>query len=163
MSTEQERLHQALEAIPWFAELAPDHFDRLLTIGELRRVEPEERLFNEGDPQDFLYVLLRGRVAIEMHVPTRGRVRLATVEPPDVFGWSSVTPVVRQRTASATVVLPSELAAFDAGRLRRLLDQDHELGYLVMRRMANVIAGRLLTTRLQWLDMFASPDDSGVG
>lgn len=163
MSETSARLRQALQIIPWFAELTPDHFERVLTIGSLQQAEPGERLFNEGDPQDYLYVLLRGRVAIELHVPGRGRVRLATVEPPEVFGWSSVTPVVRQRTASATVVLPSELAAFDADALRALCQQDHELGYVVMRRMANVIAGRLLTTRLQWLDMFAHPNQGGSG
>ncbi|MGA9533797.1 MAG: Crp/Fnr family transcriptional regulator [Anaerolineales bacterium] len=163
MTEDQEHLRQALRAIPWFAELAAEHFDQLLDIGFTLQAEPGEHLFQEGDPQDYLYVLLRGRVAIELHVPARGRLRLATVEPPEVFGWSSVTPVVRQRTASATVVLPSELAAFDADQLRMLMDQDHDLGYLVMRRMANVIAGRLLTTRLQWLDMFALPGQRGSG
>jgi hypothetical protein len=36
-------------------------------------------------------------------------------------------------------------------------EEDHDLGYVVMRRLANVIASRLLVTRLQLLDMFANP------
>jgi hypothetical protein len=42
-------------------------------------------------------------------------------------------------------------------KLRQFCEEDHELGYIVMRRMANVVASRLLMTRLQLLDMFADP------
>jgi hypothetical protein len=49
--------------------------------------------------------------------------------------------------------------AIDANDLRRACDEDHSLGYYVMRRLANVVAGRLLTTRLQLLDMFANPTE----
>jgi hypothetical protein len=47
--------------------------------------------------------------------------------------------------------------ALDAQKLRRMGEEDHDLGYVVMRRLANVIASRLLVTRLQLLDMFAHP------
>ena len=104
-----------------------------------------------------MYVVLEGRVAIEISVPGRGRMRILTADPMEVIGWSSVTPVVRQRTAGARAVLPSRLVAFDADELRRLCDDDHDFGYIVMRRLANVVAGRLMTTRLQLLDMFANP------
>jgi CRP-like cAMP-binding protein len=80
----------------------------------------------------------------------------------DVVGWSSVTPVVRRRTAGAQAVLPSSLVRLDAKGLRQLCDEDFELGYIVMRRMANVVASRLLTTRLQLLDMFANPSSEEV-
>lgn len=159
MAKKDAQLREALGFIRWFASLKDEHFDRLLKIASLQSVEAGERLFSEGDPQDYLYVLLKGRVAIEIHDPTRGRLRLATVEPVDVFGWSSVTPIVRQRTASATAVLPSDLVAFDADALRMACEEDHELGYVVMRRMANVIAARLQITRLQLLDMFSHPGE----
>jgi hypothetical protein len=38
-----------------------------------------------------------------------------------------------------------------------MCEEDHDFGYYVMRRLANLVAGRLLTTRLQLLDMFANP------
>ncbi|HEX9796795.1 MAG TPA: Crp/Fnr family transcriptional regulator [Anaerolineales bacterium] len=159
MSKEDPAVRARLAEIPWFMELEQSHFDRLLSIASLRQVEAGERIFSESDEQDNLYILARGRVAIELHVPSRGRVRLATVEPLEVFGWSSVTPVVRLRTASASAVLPSELIAFPADRLRAACDADPTLGYVVMRRLANVIAARLMVTRLQLLDIFAHPSE----
>lgn len=157
MSCDPTELTAALQSIPWFQEIRPEHFDRLCGIAALREVEAGEELFREGDKEDYLYVVLEGRVAVEIFVPGRGRMRIYTAEPMDVVGWSSVTPVIRQRTASATAVLPGRLIAFDAKKLRTLSDEDHELGYVVMRRMANVVASRLLVTRLQLLDMFAHP------
>jgi len=151
----------ALRRIPWFQRLQPRHFAALAAIATLRRAEGGEVLFREGDPQDFLYVLLEGRVALEMHVPGRERVRLMTAEPMDVVGWSSVVPRVRWRTASAVAVLPSLLVALDAPAMLRLCEEDHDLGYIVMRRLANVVAQRLMVTRLQLLDIYAHPGTEG--
>lgn len=154
----QQELLNALQTIPWFQEISSEHFEKMAGIATLVEVDAKQELFREGDMEDYLYIVLQGRVAIEMFVPGRGRVRIYTAEPMDVVGWSSVTPVVRRRTAGAQAVLPSCLIRLDALGLRQLCEEDCDLGYIVMRRMANVVASRLLTTRLQLLDMFANPD-----
>ena len=157
--TNQQELVSYLQDIPWFQAMTEEHFNKLLSIAKVFEFEPGQSIFHEGDKEDYLYVVLEGRVAIEISVPGRGRMRLLTADAMDVVGWSSVTPVVRQRTAGARAVLPSRLVAFDANELRRLCDDDNSLGYYVYRRLANVVAGRLMTTRLQLLDMFANPGE----
>ncbi|MCJ7701537.1 MAG: Crp/Fnr family transcriptional regulator [Anaerolineales bacterium] len=158
----QQELLNALQTIPWFQEISSEHFEKMAGIASLVEVDAKQELFREGALEDYLYIVLQGRVAIEMFVPGKGRVRIYTAEPMDVVGWSSVTPVVRRRTAGAQAVLPSCLIRLDAMGLRQLCEEDCALGYIVMRRMANVVASRLLTTRLQLLDMFANPDAGGV-
>jgi len=153
----REELIRILQTIPWYQDIDSKHFDKLVGISSLIEVERNQELFREGDTEEYLYIVIQGRIAIEMMVPGRGRMRIYTAEPMDVVGWSSVTPVVRQRTAGAQAVLPSRLVRQDAAALRKLCEEDHDLGYIVMRRMANVVASRLLTTRLQLLDMFANP------
>ena len=155
--TNQQELVQALQAIPWFQVMTSEHFNKIASIAKILRYEPGQVIFHEGDKEDYLYVVLEGRVAIEITVPGRGRMRILTADAMDEVGWSAVTPVVRQRTAGARAVLPSRLVAFDASELRRMCEEDHDFGYYVMRRLANLVAGRLLTTRLQLLDMFANP------
>ena len=76
-----------------------------MEISQLRKVKAEEILFREGDKEDCLYIVIEGRVALDIFIPHRGKVRIYTVEPWDVFGWSSVTPIVHQRTAGATAVV----------------------------------------------------------
>jgi len=154
---EQDKLINAMQTIPWLQDVSFEHFEKLVGISTLVEIDTKQELFREGDPIDFLYIVVQGRVAIEIHVPSRGRIRIYTAEPMDAVGWSSVTPIVRRRTAGAQAVLPSSLVKIDAVKLLQFCDEDCEFGYIIMRRMANVVASRLLTTRLQLLDMFANP------
>ena len=153
----QQELLNALQTVPWLQRLSQEHFEKIVEIASLVEVDAKQELFKEGDAEDYLYIVIQGRVAIEMSVPSRGRTRIYTAEPMDEVGWSSVTPVVRRRTAGARAVLPSCLARLDSIKLRQLCEEDCKLGYIVMQRVGNVVASRLLATRLQLLDMFAHP------
>ncbi len=147
----------ALRSIPWFLELKPDEMEHLADISFIRQVKINEDLFVEGEDEDSLYVVLEGQLSLEIYIPTRGRMCIFSAEPLDIIGWSSMTPVVRQRTASARAVLPSKLIGLDAEALYRYCEEDHHLGYIIMRRLSNVIASRLLTTRIHLMDAFVYP------
>ena len=149
----------ALQKVPWFNILTPEHFIKTAELTHLRLAKAGEVFFREGDKQDFVYIVLDGRVSLEIFVPHHGKIRFYTAEPYDVFGWSSVTPSVRQRTAGAVAVLESTVACIDAEGLRQFAENDHDFGYLLMRRLANVVASRLMVTRLQLIDMFAGPTE----
>jgi CRP/FNR family transcriptional regulator, cyclic AMP receptor protein len=152
---QQADLSKMLRRIPWFVELEQSQLDRLATIATLYQYEAGDFVFKEGDREDCLYVLLEGQVVLEVEVPTRGQIQFYTAEILDVIGWSSMTPIVRQRTASARAVCPSALIGFNNKLLEQMCDEDHELGYIIMRRLANVVANRLLTARLCLLDIIA--------
>ena len=151
-----------LRKIPWFQELKEEHVRKIAEMSTIRPLKTGDILFREGDRQESVYIVLQGRVGLEMFVPHRGKVRFYTAETWEIFGWSSVTPNIRQRTASAVAVVDSVVLRVNAEQLFRACDEDHDLGYLVMRRLANVVAARLLVTRLQLLDMFANPETSHV-
>lgn len=154
-----DALKDNLTRIPWFRELSPQHLEKIAQITHLRAVKAGDILFREGDKADHIYIILEGRIALEMAVPPRGKVRFYTAELWELVGWSSVTPTVHQRTAGAVAVTDSLLAAVDAEKLRQLCEDDHDLGYLTMRRLANIVASRLMVTRLQLLDIFAEPEN----
>jgi len=155
----QEEVIAVLQKIPWFSDLKLEHLSRLAESAHLRRVKAGETLFREGDKEDYVYSVIEGRVALDIFIPHHGKVRIYTCESWDVFGWSSVTPVVHQRTAGATAVMDSLVVGFDSEKLRQLCEDDHDLGYLTMRRLSNIIASRLMVTRLQLIDMFAEPTE----
>lgn len=150
-----------LREIPWLEELDDKHLENLVSIAHVRTVGAAEELFREGGIEQFMYIVLDGRIALEMFVPNRGRVRIFTVEPTEIVGWSCVMPVAH-RIATAKAVLPSRLMAFEGQKLRELCDADHELGYFLMLHLATVITQRLMVTRLQLLDMFAHPSPQEV-
>jgi CRP-like cAMP-binding protein len=154
-----EDVYQGLKKIPWFGELEEEDVRKIALISHIREAKKGEVFFHEGDRQDFIYVVTEGRVALDIHVPPHGRLSFYTAEVWDLFGWSSVTPVVRQRTAGARAVMDCRVIATDAEKLHQLCEADHDLGYAVMQRMANVVASRLMVTRLQLIDMFAAPPE----
>jgi len=157
-----QKLVSTLQTIPWFQELSQEHFDKLVEISELVEYDADQELYRQGDKQEYLYIVITGRVAVEIAVPGRGRQRINTAEAMDVLGWSSATPVVRLRTSGAVTVLPTQLVRMDALKLRQLCEENHSLGYVVMKRLANVVASSLLVTRLQLLDMFAHEQEEGI-
>ena len=149
-------LSKTLRRIPCFAELEQTSLNRLAEIAILHEIEPGELLFSEGDREDFLFILLEGQITLEIEVPTRGQVLFYTAESLDIIGWSSMTPIVRQRTASARAARHSQLIGFQSKLLQQLCEEDHEVGYIIMRRVANVVANRLLTIRVHLMDMISN-------
>ena len=111
-------------------------------------------VFREGDRDPLLYVVEEGRVAIEIAVPGRGRVVILTVGPGEIFGWSSILPD-RHKTAAARTIEPVRVLALEASRLRELCDLDPRLGYLLTRRILEVVSERLTATRMQLLDIYS--------
>jgi CRP-like cAMP-binding protein len=160
MKDDIEQVKDAVASIPWFSKLHPSCIDHLTEIASLGEIKAGERLFSEGDPPDYLYILVSGRLAVELHIPTRGRMRLETIEEHEIFGWSGVTERARQRTATAVAVKDSQFIRFPSKKLMGLISKDPQLGYCVFNRVANTIADRLQVTRLQLLDIFATPEEA---
>lgn len=149
----QAGLTSTLHRIPWFVDLAQSQLECLASIATLFEMEAGDILFKEGDREDYLYILLEGQLVLEMEVPTRGQVPFYTAETWDIIGWSSLTPIARQRTASVRATKPCVLIGLNSKLLQQTCEEDHELGFVVMSRLANVVANRLLTTRLCLLEI----------
>ncbi len=116
-------------------------------------------LFNEGEAENCLYVLLAGEIDLETHAPGFGLIRIFIAEPLDLIGWSVLTPVVRQRTDTAIARCPCMLVSFNSELLRHLCEEDPITGYVIMRRIANVAASRLLTTRLHLFEVILKQNE----
>lgn len=111
-------------------------------------------IFRENAPADHLLLILSGRIALEISVPGRGKVRLISLGPGDWVGWSALMGGGRM-TTSAIAVTNSVVAMFSANDLRQVCDQDPTIGYPMMKCVAESIANRLVATRLQLLDLFS--------
>jgi len=150
-----ETLLPTLRHLPWFNGLNNTQLNCLASIATLRRVEAGETLFVEGDRDDSLYILLEGQIIFEMEVPSHGQAVYYTAEILDVVGWSSMTPVVRQRIAQARATQSSLVLGFNSKLLQQLCDEDLEIGYVIYRRLANVVANRMLTMRICLMDIIS--------
>jgi len=112
-----------------------------------------ELLIGEGEPATTLYLLRRGRVALEVHAPGRGPVVVQTIEPGRVVGWSWLFPPYRWRL-DARAVEPVGAIAVDAACLRDKADADPVFGYALMQHFAADVLERLQATRVRLLDLY---------
>ena len=127
--------------------------DVLATIARTATFSAGAILGREGEPADSFYLVASGRVALEIHTPERGGVCIQTVGPGEPVGWSWLVPPHRWQF-DARIVEPVQAIALDAATLRDRCEQDHELGYQLLKRLVTVVASRLAATRLQLLDIY---------
>lgn len=136
--------------------LASEHLDRILEclIGE-EDFEDDEVIFRAGSQAHRLYLLLDGEVALEVHSPARPHRILQTVAGGETLGWSWLFDPYRW-TFDARAIMPSSALVLDGSKIRHCIDDEPELGILVIKRIASLVVDRLHATRLQLLDLYAS-------
>ena len=146
-------LDELISDSPVFAGLEPAQLELIVGCAQNVGFARGERLFREGDTADTFYLLRRGRVALTTHVPARGDVAIETLDPGEVIGWSWLFPPFAWHF-DARAVDDVRAVAFDGACLRGKCDDDPALGYVLMRRFAEVMIDRLQHTRIRLLDVY---------
>ncbi len=154
MITDQPSLMKMLAETRFAEGIPSDHLQCLSRVSRLLRVPAGARLFREGDVEDEVFVITAGHIRLSMNVPGRGDVAFLTTGPGELVGWSGLVADGRM-TATATAVEDTTLIAMSGEKLRDLCSREQVLGYVLMQRVAQVLSQRLLSTRLQLLDLFA--------
>ncbi|UCH24986.1 MAG: cyclic nucleotide-binding domain-containing protein [Trueperaceae bacterium] len=113
-------------------------------------------IFREGEKAGVFYLLRYGQVALEVHGPRKGQIRFQSLHEDDVLGWSWLFPPYTWHFDARALSLVRAFA-FDGVCVREKCDADHELGYQLMSRFAEVMVGRLQAARLQCLDLYGAP------
>jgi len=137
-----------LSASPIFAGLSEEQLTAFVMLAEDVTCMAGEALFREGEEASRLYVLINGRVSVQVQ-PTSLNQPLTIVTlgtPGQLVGWSGFMPP-HYYTAAAVCQERSQLAAFNGVAFNRLLDDDPALGLTIMRRIAEVISERLRNTQ----------------
>lgn len=148
-------LDAELAESPVFRGLTAAQLELIAGCGQNTGFEAGDYLFREGDQADTFYLLRHGRVQLEIFAPGRGAVTIQTVDEGDVVGWSWLFPPFRWHF-DARALDSVRAVAFDGACLRDKCDDDHSLGYELLRRFSPVMLARLQATRLQLLDVYGN-------
>jgi len=154
-----QTLDELLAESPVFAGLDPAHLALIAGCGHNVAYEAGDVIFREGDPAETFYLLRRGRVMLSTHLPNQGDVAIESIEPGDVLGWSWLHEPHRWHF-DAVASEDCGAIVFDGTCLHDKCTDDHELGYALLNRFAQVMIDRLQHTRLRLLDVYGGDSRS---
>ena len=119
-------------------------------------VQDDEILFEEGEQADTFYVVIEGKVALEITSPGKRPMIIQTLGPGDLVGLSWLFPPHRWNWR-ARVIGDTRLVVFDAGEVRRQCQENRDLALEVYQAVADEVASRLHSTRIRLLDLYSLP------
>ena len=149
-----ETLERIIAEHPFFAGL--DHGFLSLMVGCASNVHFDKGayIFKEGDPADTFYLIRAGKVAVEIFAPQHKPIIVATLGVGEILGWSWLLPPFHWKF-HAHAIDDIRAIALDGKCLRNKCEENHDLGYEVLKRFAQIMEQRLEATRLQVLDLYA--------
>ncbi len=149
-----ETLERFLAEHDFFAGLEPEYLRLLVGCASNVRFERQAYLFREGEQADHFYLVRSGRVGLEICPPHRPPIIIETLEGGDILGWSWLVPPYFWRL-DARALEPVRAIALDGACLRRKCEENHDLGYEILKRFAHIMERRVQSLRMQLLDVYA--------
>ena len=126
--------------IPLFDSLSPK---------ALKLVEPlfepcichEGRIFEQGDPAIYLYLVIEGLVDILFKPYDGPEITITTVKAGGIFGWSAITGN-RIYTSGASCLEKCQAMRIKGSSLRELCIQHPDTGSILLDRLAESVSAR---------------------
>ena len=142
-SPELDRI-QFLKTVPFFDRLSNRQLKTVSDIMFERSYDTDESIFEEGQPGAALFLILDGKIAIEIYRET-SMTRLAVLESGAFFGEMALlddTP----RSANARALEPTQTLALYRNDLNDLAHRDAKTACQIFRSLAGTIGDRLRLT-----------------
>ena len=135
----------ALDVGELFNGLAARTLEALAALARPEEHPKGATLYRPGDPAEDLYVLDSGRVEFLIGRGERTAPAGFMLKKGEVFGWAALLDGYPNRIASARCLEDSRLLRINGKRALGVLESDPAAGYVVMRRLAALIARHLAT------------------
>jgi len=141
-----QNLESIIAAHPFLAGLPAEQVRALAEFAMLTEFQADELIFRQGDPANRFYLILDGTVSLEARSGDGWKTLLQEIGAGDVLGWSWLFPPYFWNF-DARAVTSVKAVFFYGTRLRERCEEDHHLGYELMKRMANIVVERLQNAR----------------
>lgn len=131
-----------------FRGLSDSLLKEIAAIGKEISAKKGEYVFREGEKADQLHFLVSGSIALRVKLTSKPEhVTVSFVgKPYESFGWSGVVPPYHY-TSSAICEEDSQILVVPGEKFMQILEKHPEAGFIVMRRIAEIIADRLRNSR----------------
>ena len=150
---------ESLPYIPLFQDLEPAQTALLKPLFEQFTCPADTVIFEQGAPAIYLYLLIKGEVAIRYKPYDGPLITLTRLREGDVFGWSAV---VGSPHYTSSIISESEVEAIRirGSLLIKLFSDAPETGKVVMDRLARVVSPRWEDAQAQVQSLLSSDQKS---
>ncbi|KPK29997.1 MAG: Crp/Fnr family transcriptional regulator [Nitrospira bacterium SG8_3] len=148
-----EKAEKILAEHPFLEGLDPELLKIIASCATEMHFEPGQMIYREGDEANQFLLVRDGKVAIEVFSARRGSLIIHTAGAGHVVGWSWLFPPYKRRFDTRAVEATTAVA-LDGKFLREKAEEDHRLGYELLKRFSKIVVERLQETRLQLVDIY---------
>ena len=155
----QER--PGLGEVPFFRHLSYEEWEELEPLLEPASFAAGETVFEEGGPEEKLYVVTSGTLEVYKEVLPGRLQHLATVEAPTVVGEMGLLTEPRA-AASVEAKTPVEAQSIDRDRFLEMLDADSPAACKVIYEIGRTLAQRMDKTDAAIAEIIARLEEAGA-
>lgn len=146
-----QSIRSRIAANPFFAGLAADRIDLLAAHAVSRHLGQDDILFRYGDPADRFYVIVSGRISVEVAALEGPSLQLQSLEAGEVLGWSWLIPPYTW-SFQARADEDAEVLEFDGREIRAKCESDPQLGFELIKRFSGLMSERLHFARQKMME-----------
>ena len=134
--------------ISCFRDLSKEQLKNIAQIANAVCYPPNRVLFREGEPGQNLYFMVKGKIEVLYNIGEAEQVYVDTISDKEFFGCSTL---LEPCTYAATMRSLSEIEviAVDASALRKLMQKDCRLGFILQQQIIKLLIRRVMDFRLE--------------
>ncbi|MBU2521099.1 MAG: cyclic nucleotide-binding domain-containing protein [Proteobacteria bacterium] len=137
-----------------FNGLSPEGIEAIVSFSREVFYNNKEIIVEESSPNVGLFVLLEGRVRVEIEKTRynndqKEKVELVVIRSGDIFGEIAFLEDTRS-SAYVTAIDKIRVMQIDRKKLYELINKDNHSGYVLMRNLAIILSNRLVNLNFKW-------------
>jgi CRP-like cAMP-binding protein len=138
-------VEERLESQDVFGFLRPEQLDVLSNAAEVMKYKAGDTVYYHGQKADHMYVVLEGAVLLRLPGKAGISLPIDLATKGIIFGACRCFDIETYAT-TAECMQDSKVMKIEVAALRRLMDQDLLMGYIMQRRISQVYFERYLET-----------------
>jgi CRP-like cAMP-binding protein len=134
-----------LRKIGLFRDLDDEQLRKVARLVRLDARASDEIVYRENDDAEDVCIVIDGHVDLRYEMPSRKASSghtVATITPERVFGWSALVPPHKITLSCYPGDQGCKFCRISGKALMSLFEEDTRVGYLCMRNLARLLAGR---------------------
>ncbi len=140
---------EIIREVELFEFLTDDIADAMAAAAKELKFSKGEMIFHEEESAEYVYILVEGKISMGVSLtssPTK--VTVSVLDTPfTLCGWSAIVKPYRF-TAYGLCEEETKVLAIPGDTILDLLEQNPPIAYTVMKRLTELVSGRLRSTRM---------------